>query len=124
MSIQSDIVTALASVVGGRVYPAGEVPEKVPLPLVTFRRTLHAPIMTLTGYEGTTNSVFVFECWGETTATASAKQAALTTAAAVIAAIDGAAGLPLKYRTEVTGEDYDPETLETMEPVSYSFWHA
>lgn len=124
MSIQSDIYTALAAVAGGRVFPAGEVPEGVPLPLVTYRRTLHAPIMTLGGYEGTTNSIFVFECWGETTATASAKQSALDVAAAVIAAIEAAAGLVRKYRTDVSGEDYDPETLETMEPVSYSFWHA
>ena len=124
MSIQSDIITALAAVAGGRVYPTGEVPEDAPLPLVTYRRILHAPIMTLTGYEGTTNSVFVFECWGETTGTTSAKQVALDTAAAVVAAIDAAAGLTRKYRTDVSGEDYDAETLETMEPVQYSFWHA
>lgn len=124
MSIQSDIVTALAAVAGGRVYPTGEVPEKAPLPLVTFRRTLHAPIMTLGGYEGTTNSVFVFECWGETTAIVSAKQSSLDLATAVIAAIEAAAGLVNKYRIDVSGEDFDPETLETMEPVGYSFWHA
>lgn len=124
MSIESDIITATETVASGRVYPVGEVPEDAPLPLVTYRRSLHEPVMTLGGYEGTTHSVFVFECWGEKTDSASAKQSALTLATALIAAIEAAVPIVNKYREPVQGEDFEPATLEVMEPVQYSMWHV
>src|SRR5262245_22152618 len=120
MSIQADITTATASVAGGRVYQDGEVPEGAAYPLVTFRRTLENPIMTLQGYSGLTISEFRFECWGADTATQTAKASAMATADALVAAIEAAqpSTLPSQWRLPVSGEDYDTVTLEEMQPVS------
>lgn len=124
MSIESDIVTALASIASGRVYPSAP-PESAPvLPLVVFKRTAYRPLIKLTGPEGTANSEFTFECWGKQTASVTAKQSALTLASQVRTAIEAAAGLVNKYEIQPDAEKFDPEMLETMEPVSYSFWHS
>lgn len=125
MTIQSDIATATAAVVSGRVYQEGEVPERTAYPLVTFRRTLENPIMTLEGYSGITISEFTFECWGDETNSATAKALAITTAAALTAAIEAAQTtvLPSQWRLPVSGEDYDPATLQIMQPVAFGFAH-
>ena len=117
MSIQSDIVTALASVAGGRVYPEA-APEDAALPFVIYRRTLYEPVMTLTGYAGATRSAFMFECWATT------KAVALSTAAAVQSAIEAAAPITTKYREPASGEDFEPASDQYVEPVAYTFWHA
>lgn len=124
MSIQSDIVTALANVCGGRVYPFGEVPEDAALPLVVFRRTTLNRIPVLGGYSGLSISEFIFECWGEKSDTASAKAVALSTADAVRSAIAAATAITSKWDTVISGEDYDAETLEEMEPVGFGFAHT
>lgn len=123
MSIQADIVTALSGVADDKVYPAGEVPDDTEPPFVAYRRTLLDPVMTLQGYAGTSKSVFIFECWGQKTASVSAKQSSLTLADEVIDAID-ASSILTKYREPVSGEEYEPEVLELMEPVQYAFWHT
>lgn len=125
MSIESDIVNALASVAGSRVYPVGVVPEKVTLPMVTYRRVLCAPVQALEGPYGLTHSEFVFECWAGKTDTTQAKAPSVVLATAVRAAIEASAALKISNRFEIPtpGDDYEPETLEIMEPVSYSFWH-
>jgi hypothetical protein len=117
MTIQTDIITALASVASGKVYPEA-APEDVAVPLVIYRRIAHEPLMTLQGYSGSTRSSFVFECWATT------KQGALTLAASVITAIDAASPLTTKYRENVSGEDYESQYDQFVEPVQYSFWHA
>ena len=123
MSIHSDIVTALAAIAGGRVYPDA-APENLAPPLVIYRRVGYEPLMTLQGYANLAKSTFVFECWAAPTATVTAKAAALTLAGQVQAAIDAASGLASKWREPVSGDEYDIETLELMEPVQYSFWHS
>lgn len=124
MSIQSDIITALAGVADDKVYPAGEVPDDTEPPFVAYRRTLLEPVMTLQGYAGVSKSTFIFECWGQKTDSVSAKQASLTLADEVIAAIDADTTIRTKYREPVSGEEYEPDVLELMEPVQYSFFHA
>jgi len=123
--IQTDIATATASVAGGRVYQDGEVPENVSYPLVVFRGS-HNPIMVLGGYSGLTISEYVFECWGEDTATQSAKAVALATAAELTTAIEAAQTtvLPSQWRLPSAGEDYDLATLDQMEPVRFGFSHS
>lgn len=124
MSIESDVVTALATVAGGNVFPVGEVAEGTLPPLVAYRCVRRNPIMTLQGYAGITQSIFVFECWGKKTDSKTAKQASLDLAADVVAALDAAVGISNKYREPVAGEEYDADVLELMEPVQYSLWHA
>lgn len=116
MSIQSDIITALASVAGGRIYPQA-VPEGIAMPFVVYRRTSQDPLATLQGAEGSVNSVFSFDCYADTYA------AALSTAAAVRTAIAGASGLT-SYPDAGSGEDYEPVIDAFMEPVIYGFWHT
>lgn len=119
MTIEADIVTALAAVAGGRVFPEA-APEKYALPMVIYVADGHEPLMTLGGFEGTTKSTFTFECYGNT------KAEALTTAVAVKAAIDAALTTTLKtgFRLPVSKDAYESTTMEFMEPVSYSFWHT
>jgi hypothetical protein len=134
MSIQSDIISALAGVAGNRVYPDA-APEGVTPPLVIVRRTLYEPLALLLGSSGIAKSTFTFECWGAkpsligqltTSQSKMAKSSALATASEVKAAIiGGTAGSPFRtyFFEAVDGEDFDPQTLEMMEPVSASFWH-
>jgi hypothetical protein len=117
MSIQSDIVTALAAVAGGRVYPQA-APQDAALPFVVYRRTAYEPVNLLQGAATNARSTFTFECWGTTL------DSALTTAAAVVAAVEAAAPLASRFRVDGSGDDYEPVADVFMEPISYSFWHA
>lgn len=117
MSIQSDIVTALAGVAGGRVYPQA-APQDAALPFVVYRRVAYEPVNLLGGRADNARSTFTFECWGATL------DAALTTAAAVVAAIEAAAALATRYRVDAPGDEYEPAVDVFMEAVGYSFWHA
>lgn len=124
MSIDSTIVTALASVASGKVYPASGVPEKVLPPFVVYRRLSRRDINTLNGTSGDVNSEYLFECWGKRTAIANAKAASEALATDVRAAIEASAALVPKYPVDVSAEEFEPETLELMEPVGYGFWHT
>lgn len=126
MSIESDLITALASVASGKVYPEGAVPEDAVPPLVTYRRTLYEPLMAIEGPYGLIHSEFAIECWAAKTATTNAKAASLTLAIAVRAAVEASAALKTANRFEIpsSGDQYEPEILEIMEPVFYSFWHT
>ena len=115
MSIQSDIIAALAGVAGGRVYPQA-APADAPRPFVIYRRVNQDPLGTLDGFEGSINSVFSFDCYADNYA------AALATADSVRAAIDG--GGFTSYRDAGSGEDYEPVIDAYMEPVIYGFWHT
>lgn len=116
MSIETDIVTALASVASGRVYPDA-APQDAALPLVIIKRVSSEPLMTLQGYAGLTKSEFSFECWGST------KSSAVSTRDAVFTAIDAAAGLTIKTREQSGSEEYEPNTDQYAEVAQYSFWH-
>jgi len=125
VSIHSDIIEALeySDVASGNVFPDA-APETAVPPLVIYRRTVYEPIMTLQGPEGTIRSEFVFECWGTKSVSETAKASALALAASVRAAIESSADLWSKYEVPASGEMFEPATLEMMEPVIYSFWHA
>jgi hypothetical protein len=125
MSIHSDIVDALGytNVANGNVYPDA-APETALPPLVIYRRSVYDPLMTLQGPEGTARSEFVFECWGAKSAVQTAKASALALASEVRNAIESSVDIWSKYELTATGEQFEQETLEMMEPVIYSFWHA
>lgn len=114
--IHADVVLALAGVASGRVYP-DVAPQDYSLPLVIYSRVSEEPLLTLAGYGGMTKSTFRFDCWGMT------KQDALTTAEAVVAALESASGLPIAVREPASGEDVEPALEQFTEPVQFSFWH-
>lgn len=126
MSIENDIITALSAVASGKVYPAGAVPEKATAPLVAYRRTLYEVVQAIGGPYGMAHSEFVFECWGAKTSVVGAKSASQTLATALRAAIEASATLTAANRFEIqnSGDKFEPELLEIMEPVFYSFWHT
>lgn len=119
MSIHTDIVTALEGVVDDRVFVEA-APQDIVLPMVIFLRRNRDPLQTLLGSTGDVNSEFVFECYAKT------KLEALDVAddvrAAIVAAKDTV--LPVQYELPVSSEDYEPEVMEYMEPVSFGFWHS
>lgn len=129
MSIQSEIISALAGVAGDRVFP-DSTPESVPAPMVVVKRIGFEPLNVLTGTTGLAKSTFLFTCWGsrlDEPRKKGAKTIALETAAAVrLAVYGGTSGSPFStfFEEAVSGEDFEPETLEVMEPVSFSFWHS
>lgn len=113
MSLQSDIVTALAAVASGRVYPQ-IAPEGAAYPLVNYRIINKEPIVTIHGTVEATEYQVVFECWGAT------YSSALSTADAVRAAIVASSALDHSYIPE-PGEEYDVAGDSFMEPVYFSF---
>lgn len=125
MSIHADIAAALdaANVADGAVFPDA-ADEGVDPPFVVYRRASYDPLMLLSGPSGEANSVFVFECWGMKTETQTAKASALALAAQVKAAIEGASSLATRFLLPHSGEEFEPELLQIMEPVQYSFWHV
>lgn len=115
MTFQTDLITALASVVGGRVYP-NIAPENATYPLVNYRVLNKEPIATVDGVVHATKFTVVFECWATNYTTA------LTTAASVRAAIN--ASVLTWYPVDEPGEDYEPTTDSYMESVYYGFLHV
>lgn len=112
MSFQTDLITALASVAGGRVYP-NIAPENATYPLVNYRVLNKEPIATIDGVVHAIKYNVVFECW------ATSYSGALTTAASVRAAIT--ASTMTYYPTDEPGEDYEGTTDSFMEPVYFGF---
>lgn len=117
MTIETSIVTALSSVVSGKVYPKA-APQDTAMPFVIYKRTSYEPIMQLTGPEGTAKSVYVFESWGATQSSAG------TTRAAVEAAINAAYATLGGYAEDPGESAFDPENDAHMEPCAFSFWHT
>lgn len=115
MSIHSEIIAALASVAGGRVYTQA-APEDAGSPYVVFRRVSSEPITTIHGGAPlATKSVFAFECWAEDHVDA------IDLADQVSAAIR-ASSLD-SFFVDNPGDEYDPQTDSSMEPVTIGFWH-
>ena len=115
MSLQSDIVTALAAVASGKVYPQF-VPADVDPPFVVYRVISKDPLSTLSGGVVETNSVVEFDCFADS------YSAALTLAGSVRTAITSS-GMTY-YESTAPGENYEPEVDVFMEPVFYGFWHT
>lgn len=116
MTIEEDVITAMAAVASGRVYP-NEAPADAAYPLVIVRIIDAQPLMTLLGYAGHTKSVIDFESWADTRA------AAVTTRLAVQAAIDAAFPTLGGVRESPDESGHDPEHEKFLEPCRYSFWH-
>lgn len=115
MSLQSDLITVLATVAGGRVYPQ-IAPENSTYPLVNYRILNKQAVASIAGVVYATQYDVVFECWAATYA------AALSTATAVRAAIEGST-LDF-YAIPEPGEEYDQQADSFMEPVYYGFLHV
>lgn len=115
MSLQSDLITALSAVAGGRVYPQF-APADAVFPLVIYRVLNKDPLITLSGGTIETNSIVAFESYADT------YSQALSTSAAVESAI-AASGLT-HYETTAPGEEYEQAIDAYMEPVFYGFWHT
>lgn len=115
MSIQSDIVTALASVAGGRVYPQVAEQDAV-MPFVVYRLLSKTPAQKMNGSAGLINTIVEFACWAETYA------AAIALAENVRTAINAAS--LISYEDSSSGEDYEPQTDAFVEPVTFGFWHS
>lgn len=113
MSLQSDIVTALAAVAGGRVYPQA-APAETAFPFVVYRIVSKEPLATLGGILEATRYTVVFDAWATTYASA------LSTADAVRTAIDASA--LNSFHASAPGEDYEPVVDAFVEPVHYGFW--
>lgn len=112
MSIHTDLVTALASVAGGRVYPQ-IAPAEATYPLVNYRILNKEQIVATSGVVLAINYQIVFDCWGKTYASA------LSTAAAVRAAIVASA---LNYTpVDEPGEEFDHSADMYSEQVHYNF---
>ena len=111
MSIEQSIVTALAAVAGGRVYPI-IAPEKAVKPFVVYKASV-APIMLLSGAIVGNKTQVVFEAWAATYA------AALTTAASIQAALRAAGLHGVALPAEEDG--YDIATDEYVRPLIYEF---
>lgn len=118
MSLQSDIVTALAGIAGNRVYPDA-APADTDLPLVIYRVINKRPEAKLDSTVDLNNSIVAFESYAED------YQGALTLAGQVDAAIQAITptGTLMYYPEAAPGEDYIIPTDDYMEPVFYGFWH-
>jgi hypothetical protein len=115
MSIHEDIVTALASVAGGKVYPQA-APEGESMPFVVFRRIARDPQLTIhSKAPDVERSEFIFECW------ASDLVDAIELADDVIDALE-ASSLDATM-SPIGSEEYEPFIDCHMEPVQFSFWH-
>jgi len=115
MSLQSDIVIALAGVASGKVFPQF-VNADIDPPFVVYRISSKNPLQTIDGTVHQRNSTAIFECYAESYADA------LTLAASVRSAIEGSS--LIQYEDTAPGEDYVPEVDIFMEPVFYGFWYT
>ena len=121
MSLQSDIVTSLAGVASGKVFPQF-VNADIDPPFVVYRIASKDPLQTIDGTIHQRNSTAVFECYAEN------YNDALTLATSVRSAIENSAslnsGTVVQYEDTAPGEDYLPSVDIFMEPVYYGFWHT
>lgn len=113
MSIHTDLVTALASVASGRVYPQ-IAPAEAIYPLVNYRILNTDRTITLDGAVACIEYQIVFECWAKTYAQS------ISTAESVRAAIIASAALDHSYMDE-PGEEFDSAGDMYMTPVYFGF---
>ena len=114
MSLQSDIITALATAGITNVYPQ-HVPADVDIPFIVYRVLSKSPTRTLNKTKHQTNSTVAFECYADDPAEA------VTLASSVVTAIDASA--LVSYLDSSPGDDYEQMVAEYMEPVFFGFWH-
>ena len=115
MSLQSDLVTALAGVASGRVYPQ-VAPADAALPFVIYRVLDKTPEDTMNHTGTLINTILAFESYADD------YLESLTVSASVVSAISSS-GLDY-YKTTSPGENYEVLTDDYMEPVFYGFWHT
>lgn len=111
MSIEASVVAALATVAGGRIYPLA-APEKAIKPFIVYKPKTE-PVMTLGGAVVAHITTILFECWGETYASA------LSTASSIYPALQAANlyGAP----ADPPEDGYDPNVDEYVRPVALTF---
>jgi hypothetical protein len=119
MSLQSDLVTALAGVAGGQVYPDA-VPADIDKPYVVYRVKNESPLSRLNGTVDLIKFSVDFLCFENT------YNESLTLAGAVRAAINAITPTAtfMFFPTTSSGEDYVVPVDDYMVPVSFGFWHT
>jgi hypothetical protein len=115
MSLQTDIVTALADVASGQIYPQFATAD-IDLPFVIYRILNKSPLGTLSDGTVEVNTIVEFDCYADS------YSEALTLAESVKAAI-GLSGLTF-YESTAPGESYEQDVDVFMEPVFFGFWHT
>lgn len=118
MTIENDVWTALSGVASGKRYPEF-VAADIARPYVIIRRLNYAPLTTLNRSEQIILSTFILECHADS------KEAANALAVSAMAAIMASSTATLKqaFEEDVSGEDYQPETMELMTPRQFGVWH-
>lgn len=120
MSVESELTAVLKPI--APVFPDAVRDGKTLPPLLIYRRTRFEPLNVLSGSAGMSKSTFVIECWAASEPSISAKKSALALAKAVSDAMEADTTLE-SVRVPVHGEEFEPETLEIMEPIAYAIWH-
>ena len=113
-TFQGDLMTALASVASGQVYPQA-APADAAIPFVVYRILGKETIQTINGDVHQTNYTVAFDSW------AGDYSSAVTLSNSVAAAIE--ASDLVSYRENSPGEEYEPQVDMYVEPVYYGFWY-
>jgi len=112
--ITGDVVSEL--VAAGLVANADYEPEGVVSDFVVVVRIGYEPTMTLQGPIDPTKSTFSLLC------KSASKAGASTLATAVRNAIQASTVITSKFFEPVTGDEFEPETMDNAEVVNFSTW--
>lgn len=115
MSIQTDIMAALATLGPNKVWPQA-VPEEIAPPFVVYRALSKEPVGSLDNSQMLARFIVAFECYADDFAGA-------LSLAAQVDTLMMASGMNV-YRETMPGEDYIPLTDGFMEPVFVGIWHT
>ncbi len=115
MTIQGDVVNEIAA--AGVLANADYEPQDASGEYVVVIRTAYEPTMTMLGPTSPAKSTFSLLCKAGT------KAAAATLAATVTAAIQASTVIKCKFFEPVTGDEFEPETMDNAEVVNVSIWH-
>lgn len=108
-----DADSAVQAICGGRIYALVR-PQTDPLPAIVWQRVSTVPENSLAGFSGLDNVRIQFAHYADTLLQAK------MLAAAVSAALDGAASLKCTRTMEM--DDQDPETKNFRVVVDFNFW--
>ena len=114
MSLQTDIMTALAGIGADKVWPEA-VPEDIDTPFVVYRIMSQDPEVTLDDSLDLNRYAVAFECYADD------YQGALTLAGQVATAMS--ASTLVQYKDTSPGDDYIPLLDGYMAPLFFGIWH-
>lgn len=115
--------TAVAALVGTRVFPAGIIPQDVTdRPAIAYQTVGGTPLNLLGGGARGDNERVMIDCWDYTLAGAQALAAAVRAALDDLSALQ-AAGVACECKS-FNGNDFEPQTKTFRESNDFSFWSA